>query len=168
MQTLMSTYPRIAGRKNRCAFSAVRGLLAITAVLLPAPSMSSPSEPDHERSKLGPGCTPERPAIAHHAGAVLVNTDQERTLIPRTTRTDWRTSEVGMVVTNAGSVLFQPGVGTPPTGQPLGVLRSVDRGASWDFIALPSGPNILPFVLPFDGNMGIDRRTGRAFSITPG
>jgi hypothetical protein len=115
---------------------------------------------------LGPGCAPERPAQAHRAGGVPAT--GEETLVPCVAPTGWRTSEVGVVVTNSGSVLFQPAMGEPPTGFPLGVLRSDDRGGSWDFIAPPSEPEAPEWNYPFDANLGIDRQSGRVFQITPG
>jgi hypothetical protein len=124
----------------------------------------------HEGAHLGPGCAPDRPAVAHHAGGVIVARlrGKNETLIPCLAPTGYRTGEVGTVVTNAGSVLFNPAVSSPPTGFPLGILRSVDRGASWQFIQPPSGANIPPWTLPIDANLGIDRLTGREFQITPG
>jgi hypothetical protein len=170
MQMITNIHPRPARRTNRCTIWACRMLLAASAALLPSRAMASPPEPGRNKADLGPGCAPERPAIAHYAGGVAAHeTDKARTnLIPCLVPTKWRTSEVGMVVTNRGTVLVQPGVGTPPTGLPLGILRSTDRGANWNFMLLPFGPNAPPFLLPFDGNMGIDRQTGRAFSMTPG
>src|SRR5712691_6094786 len=136
------------------------------AALVAFPSVAKESRDD---VKLGSGCAPDRRAILHRAGGVAVaNERDEAGPIPCLTATRWRTSEVGLAISNAGSILLQPGVGAPPSGQPLVVLRSTDRGATWNPVALPSGPDVPPFVLPFDGNMGVDRQTGRLFSITPG
>jgi hypothetical protein len=119
---------------------------------------------------LGPGCAPDRPAVAHHAGGVLAATPNgEKAPIPCVTNTGSRTSEIGLVVTNAGTVLFQPGVTSPGAkiGAPINVLRSVDQGATWHSVNSSSSTSP-EHTLAFDGNMGIDRQTGRVFVITPG
>jgi hypothetical protein len=154
-------------RRRPLPFTGIAALALAIAALTAAPAFAEGN--DHEGAELDPGCAPDRPAIAHHAGGVIANTDKdEKAPIPCLTPTGYRTAEVGIVVTNAGSVLFHPAVGSPPTGFPLGILRSMNRGASWQFIQPPSGANIPPWTLPIDGNMGIDRRTGRVFQITPG
>src|SRR6266851_5922909 len=116
---------------RRWLISPAGAILAVAAVgLAPARLAAVPGDGD-DGAELGPGCSPERPAIAHHAGGVIVENRRSKNPtppIPCVTPTGWRTSEVGTVVTNSGSVLLQPGVGSPPTGLPIGVLRSVNRG----------------------------------------
>src|ERR1700722_308786 len=79
------------------------------------------------KDDLGPGCAPDRPAVAHRAGGVLLHGDNnESTVIPCSTATGWRTSEPSIVVTNDGTVLFQPTF--TQSGLAIGLIRSVDRG----------------------------------------
>jgi len=66
-------------------------------------------------------------------------------------------------VTKAGSVVLAPAL--PEAGLPIGIIRSTDGGANWTSI-VPNGDG--PVLDAFDGNVGIDRRTGRVFWITPG
>jgi hypothetical protein len=109
---------------------------------------------------LGPGCAADRPAVAHHAGGVAADIPGKGhpAPIPCATNTGFRTSEVSIAVTNRGTVLFQPAF--PETGSPIGVLRSADRGASWDFINPTTSP---PRTVAIDMNMWVDRQTGRVF-----
>jgi hypothetical protein len=110
---------------------------------------------------LGPGCAPDRPAIAHHASGVLANLppgQAKKAPIPCLTNTGWNTQELSIIFTNKGTALVQ--VAYPASGSPLGVLRSVDNGRSWDFINPTVTP---PRVAVEDMNLGIDRDTGRVF-----
>jgi len=150
---------------RRWLISAVGVILAVVAIgLAPARLAAAPGDREHEGAELGPGCAPERPAIGHHAGGVIVDLDNdEKAPIPCATRTGFRTSEVSIVVTNEGSVLFQPAL-PPGTGVPFGLIRSVDQGVNWDFI-LRSAVGPQP-VLAIDQNQWVDRETGRVFWIT--
>ena len=110
---------------------------------------------------LGPGCAPARPAVAHRAGGVIVDDPQGAAPIPCAVSTGFRTGEVSLVVTNEGTILFQPAwsAGTDD-GQPFGVLRSVDQGATWEFI----DPGVeQPRTRENDMWMWADRQTGRVF-----
>jgi hypothetical protein len=110
---------------------------------------------------LGPGCAPNRPAVSHHAVGVSVQAPKgEKAPIPCATATGWRSSEVSIVVTDSGTILFQPAV--PPAGFPIAVLRSADLGETWEHI-LPSQYNDPPRITAVDQNMRIERSTGRAF-----
>jgi hypothetical protein len=73
--------------------------------------------------------------------------------------TGWRTPEVSLVVTNKGTLLFQPAVFEG--GFPIGLIRSADQGRSWTFV-LPSLASP-PLISAVDQNMWFDRDTGRAF-----
>src|SRR5229473_478181 len=131
--------------------------MAIAASLAAAPAVFAAKENEHQMD-LGPGCTPERPAIAHHAGGVIVKADEdERAPIPCATSTGWRTSEISIAITNEGTVLFQPAFFK--AGLPIGLIGSVDRGASWDFI-LRSAVGV-PVTNSIDQNLWVDRDTGR-------
>jgi hypothetical protein len=141
--------------------------MSIATSLAGSATVLASGEGEHERD-LGPGCAPERPAVPHRAGGVRVRVpEHERAPIPCSTNTGFRTSEIGLVVTNSGSIVgFQPALQTD-TGFPIGVLRSINEGASWEFI-LPTSPDNPPRLTAVDQNMTIDRTTGRIFWMSPG
>jgi hypothetical protein len=146
---------------RRWLISAVGMILAFGAVgLAPAGFAAGPGE--QEGGDFGPGCALDRPAIAHHADGVVAQTPpgkEHRAPIPCATTTGFRTSEVSLVVTNEGTLLFQPAF--PEAGFPIGLIRSVDRGVSWDFILRsPVGAQAITAI---DQNLWVDRDTGRAF-----
>ena len=118
------------------------------------------------KAAVGLGCAPDRPAIAHSAGGIKVAPPQgAEAPIPCVVNTGYRTSETALVVTNAGSIIFQPAVKMDPRFT-LGVVRSADQGATWDFIrAADEQP---PRPQATDLNMTIDRTTGRIFWIKIG
>jgi hypothetical protein len=108
---------------------------------------------------LGPGCAPDRPAIAHHAGGKALThppDEAKKAPIPCSTSTGWRTGEISLVVTNLGTLLFQPAI----NNHTIGVIRSTDQGASWTFIN--PGGNPLRNESD-DENIWVDRDTGRIF-----
>jgi hypothetical protein len=70
-----------------------------------------------------------------------------------------------MVVTNDFSLVLQPAFDA--SGQPIGVIRSDDRGASWEFV-LPSDRDDPPREIKVDQDMNIDRTTGRIFWVSSG
>src|SRR5205823_9650694 len=116
---------------------------------------------DNKGEDFGPGCADDRPAIGHYAGGVIANTDKhDKAPIPCTTSTGYRTSEISIVITNEGTVLFQPALATETPGLPIGVLRSTDQGATWNFIDPDGTP---PRTSALDMNMWVDRDTGRVF-----
>ena len=132
--------------------------LSVAATLLGSPGvMSAPSKRDP-----GPGCAPDRPAVAHHAGGAVVQNPKGKAHtppIPCSTKTGFRTSEVSIAVSNAGTVLFQPAL-SDASGFPIGVLGSVDQGGTWNFVA-PTGA--LARTRATDMNISVDRQTGRIF-----
>jgi hypothetical protein len=111
---------------------------------------------------LGSGCALDRPAIAHHADGVVVETSKAKAHapapIPCVTSTGWRTQEISIVISVAETVLFEPALHA--SGVPIGVLRSVNQGESWSFVD-PNVPD--PRVQGGDTNMSVDRDTGRIF-----
>src|SRR2546422_9828507 len=118
-------------------FGVCRLVLAVlvvgAAAIATSQSVRAGGNRESEGGNLGPGCAPERPAIAHHAGGVAVEDrrgEERRAPVPCSTRTGFRTSEVSIAVTNQGTVLVQPAF--PQGGAPIGVLRSVDRGGTWE------------------------------------
>jgi hypothetical protein len=139
----------------------VARFLAVISLLTAPAALAKDNENKHE---LGPGCDSDRPATAHYSGGMVAELPPGQTKkapIPCVTSPGWRTSEPSIVVTNAGSLLFQPTF--PKSGDPIGLIRSVDQGASWDFVNhSPVGP---PVVDAIDQNLWLDRDTGRAFWI---
>jgi hypothetical protein len=135
-----------------------RALLIATALVAATPAAFAG---DKEHHPLGPGCAPDRPAIAHRAGGVAVESPRGKAHappIPCSTPTDFRTPEISIVITNEGTILFQPVY--PQSGLPIGVLRSVDQGATWEFIDPKTNP---PRTSSVDMTMWVDRRSGRVF-----
>src|SRR5215472_7537311 len=140
-----------------CMSKRIYPLTALTIIALAAgPAVLA----DDEREDLGPGCAPDRPAVAHHAGGVIVEPPRGGPrLIPCSTNTGWRTSETGIVVTNRGTVLLQPAV-QGDGGLPIGLLRSSNRGRTWHFV----DPSVTPArTAAIDMNTWVDRQTGRIF-----
>src|SRR5713226_5343185 len=138
--------------------SFTRSLAGTALALAIAAAPAAFAEDSGEGRDLGPGCAPDRPAVPHHAGGVFANPGREKPPLPCVTTTGWRTSEISIAVTNAGTVLFEPAIAA--FGRPVGALRSVDRGASWEFIDPGGDP---PRIGAIDMNISVDRRTGRVF-----
>ena len=163
----LSARASLARRSLICTAGVIVALAAAVALAPASTAAAAPGRGNHQGRGLGPGCAPNRPAVAYYAGgaAAHIRGHNRTKLIPCLTDTGLRTSEVGIVVSNAGSVLLTPGLSASSTGMPFGIARSVDRGASWKLASVPPTP---PWVDAFDGNLGIDRRTGRIFQITPG
>ena len=156
-QPLSSTRPFSVGIS-----AGVFSTICAIVVLFPVSAASSQSE------EFRPGCAPDHPAVVHQPGGIPVDdATHEEVLIPCSNNTGSRSSEIALVVTNAGTLLLMPAV--PATGFPIGVTRSTDDGVSWNFV-LPSNVNNPPRVTPVDNNMHVDRQTGRIFWIvgTPG
>jgi hypothetical protein len=138
--------------------------LAVATLVMAPPAFAK--DKGNDEGALGPGCAPERPAIAHHAGGVVVESPRGKAHtppIPCTSSTGFRTAEISLVVTNDGTLLFQPAFDT--TGAPIGLLRSVNQGENWDFV----NPTVTPPRIPgVDMNLWVDRDTGRAFWSSDG
>ena len=148
--------------RSRAAVYACVGTVALTTA--PARILASPQEQEHEQkgAGLGPGCAPDRPASAHHAGGLSVETPRGNVApIPCLTNTGWRTRETSIAVTNRGTVLVQPAFPPVlPTGSPVGLIRSSDKGLTWEFV----DPHVTPArIAPIDVNSWSDRDTGRIF-----
>src|SRR2546430_6621348 len=139
----------------------LRTLLARAVTIAAVMFASAAPAKDHDKHAFGPGCAPDRPAVAHHAGAAAVEHAQGRAPVACVTATGVPTSEVAIAVSNSGTLLLQPAVETV-TGFPLGVLRSDDQGGSWDFI-LPSNFDNPPRITAVDQDMFVDHDTGRIF-----
>ena len=99
--------------------------------------------------------------MAHYAGGIRAHhVDDEETLVPCSTVTNFRTSEISIAVTTRGAVLFQPAVAGEDTGLPIGLLRSTNEGVDWDFVNPTNTP---PRTSAIDSNFWVDRDTGRIF-----
>ncbi len=153
---------RVAPSERWLILSALAVAFAVAVVLVPVTAASAPDD-------LGPGCAPDRPAIAHHAGGVIVESPKGKAHapapIPCVTSTGWRTSEIALVVTDNGDLVFQPAFDA--NGTPLGAIHSADQGATWTFVQ-PSDPGNPPSFIGLDQNLAVDRAGGRVLWITPG
>jgi hypothetical protein len=109
---------------------------------------------------LGPGCAPDRPAVAHYAEGVVATGRHGHAPIPCMTRTGFPTSEVSIAVTNRAAILFNPVIAADGS---QGLTRSVDGGQSWQFV--PHAANGAPVTVAIDQNLWVDRRSGRAFWV---
>jgi hypothetical protein len=136
-----------------------------TAIAL---TSAAADDPGNGHQNLGPGCAPDRPAVAHRAGGVIAvdpsGKNHDPAPIPCYTKTGWRTSEIGFVVANNGNLVLQP-VFDGDEG-PIGAITSTNQGITWEFVR-PTMPDDPPRKDGFDENLGIDRKTGRIFWITP-
>jgi hypothetical protein len=138
-------------------------LTAMIAIAIAAPFIRDAfANEEHEhRHRLGPGCAPDRPAIAHHAGGIVVHDRRGEAPIPCSTPTGFPTTEVSIVVTREGTVVFQPAI--DQSGLPIGGVRSVDRGANWEFIDPDGDPPRSGSSGSIDMNLSVDQDTGRLF-----
>jgi hypothetical protein len=98
----------------RISLTVAVAAMAFAALAAVPEAFAKDNDKDQKGAELGPGCAPDRPAIAHHAGGILAGTDKvEEAPIPCTTATGFRTNEVSVVITNEGSALFQPAFPAP-------------------------------------------------------
>src|SRR5712664_1595164 len=123
------------GNWNRAADCALTLLFA--AMALAIPSWADPSSHASAGASRN-GCDGGRPAVAHRAGgAPATNSDHGRKApVACSTPTGWRTSEIGIAVTKAGTVVLAPAF--PEAGLPIGIIRSSDKGARRSSV-VPSG-----------------------------
>ncbi len=144
---------------RRWLISAVSIILAMAlAGLAPAQLVAAPI-PQEQGAGMGPGCAPERTAIAHGVGGVKVDAPGGMEApIACVTKTGLLTGEVSVVVTKAGTILFRPAWSDGLSGPPVGLIRTTDRGANWD---TPNSPYN-------DTNMWADQDTGRVFWMSCG
>src|SRR5437016_1758856 len=69
--------------------------LAVVTLVMAPPAFAK--DKGNDEGALGPGCAPERPAIAHHAGGVVVESPRGKAHtppIPCTSSTGFRTAEI--------------------------------------------------------------------------
>jgi len=149
---------QVESTKNWLISAAIMTIVMVLAGSTPARLIAAPA-PQTGGTGLGPDCSPDRPAIAHHADGVKVDAPRGADApIPCTNKTGLLTGEVSVVVTKAGTVLFRPAWSPALPGPPVGVLRTSNAGADW------TTPNN-----PFnDTNMWADLQTGRVFWMSCG
>lgn len=143
-------------RKRR--FASI-GIVLALGVLGFAPALVGSASAARNGS-LGPGCAPDRPAVAHYAQGVIATGRHRHAPIPCMTRTGFPTSEVSIAVTNRAAILFNPVIAADGS---QGLTRSVDGGESWQFV--PHAANGAPVTVAIDQNLWVDRRSGRAFWV---
>src|ERR1700674_3614883 len=134
-------------------------VLAVAALAAAPAAFAQEGEP--KGVELGPGCAPDRPAIAHHAGGIAVERHGDRdhsVPIPCSKNTGWRTGQLSIAVSNRGTVLLQSVL--PSSGLPIGLLRSDRDHDSWEFVNSTVAPSRME---RNDQNLWVDRDTGRIF-----
>lgn len=151
--------------------TALVGALAVaTALAVPALATQHPTT-----TSSGPGCRPNDPAVAHHAGGQLLVPQPTSRPVPCGVFTGFGGSETRIQVTNDGTVVYEPAVLTPglagtgfvpgapgprPQTQlsPAGLATSRNNGGQWKFVE-PAG---VTWVAQ-DDQIYVDRTTGRLF-----
>lgn len=135
---------------------------AVAAVTILSTQASAAPVRAMEKANLAPACSPDRPAVAHRDGGVRVTDEPTTPPIPCLVATGFRSSEVALVETMSGALLFQPAI--YDNGSPIGVIRSVDGGTSWTATASSVVGNA-PRVTPVDHDMTVDPQTGRVYWV---
>ena len=152
--------------RQKTKYGLLSALIGTAVVALVGADLAFGASNSHE-SENAFGCAPDRVAVAHYQGGVVVANlppgEAREAPVPCSAATGWRTGEMGIAVTSTGTVVISPTF--PESGAPIGLIRSTDNGASWQSIVPVETP---PRTHPLDSNLGIDRKTGRIFYITPG
>ena len=144
--------------KGRLRWGALVVVLACSFVVSgTAPSNGAPALP-------GPGCAPDRPAIAHRPGGPALVPQPPRAPIPCGVLTGYGGKEARIAVNRAGVVFFNPAVkDAGPTScagrcAEAGLAISTDYGATWSFAPSPTGSRV-------DNGLWADPDTNRVFWI---
>jgi hypothetical protein len=139
------------------------GLFVLTALLVLPPAALG-----HPRHK-GPGCDPQRRAVAHYAGGVRVPGRHEAGApVPCMTFVGTTSEAADVGVTRRGSVFYAPlleNSSPPPQNTlqgPEWVVRSRDGGAHWTKLD-SGGPRTAGLVPPW---MSVDPQTSRIWFTT--
>ena len=119
--------------------------IAFLAALAVAPASAAVTS-------LGPGCAPERAAIAHHPGGPAVSPQPPGAPIPCGVLTGFGGAEARVAVTRSGALVFDPAVQDPGPSNcvgrclhaGLGVTK--DAGATWSFTESPTGSRVDNFL----------------------
>jgi hypothetical protein len=150
-------------------------MFAALVVFAPMAQSKAPS-PYAWASRL-PGCHTSHPAVAHYGNRKLLRPQPKNGPVPCGVLTGWPSVETRLVVTNRGTVIYEPALhgGTDPSvaggcGSSPGVCsgnfvaRSTDNGAHWaDAQATSPFPESKALQADVDNNMYVDPRTGRIF-----
>ena len=152
--------------RQRTKYGLLSALIGTAVVALVGADLAFGASNSHE-SENAFGCAPDRVAVAHYQGGVVVASpppgEAKKAPVPCSAATGWRTNEMGIAVTSTGTVVISPTF--PESGTPIGLIRSTDNGASWQSIVPVETP---PRTDQFDSSLGIDSKTGRMFYVTPG
>lgn len=111
----------------------------------------------------GPGCDPSRPAVAHHAGGVVLAPQPADGPVPCGVSTGFPGGETRIETGTCGAILYAPAghMGDEPQTTMRsrgGMAISEDHGASWELS--------LPFGMTWHHNdleTFVDRDTGKLF-----
>jgi hypothetical protein len=60
----------------RISLTVAVAAMAFAALAAVPEAFAKDNDKDQKGAELGPGCAPDRPAIAHHAGGILAGTDK--------------------------------------------------------------------------------------------
>lgn len=122
-------------------FSTVRAM--VVAFVLVSGALVAAGTPASGAPGFPAGCDPSRTAVMHHAdGAGLGNSG----FVPCLTTAFYGFGEANPVVTSSGAVMYggawDPERGNNQIGFEVSgnIARTVDGGATWDFLALPPSP----------------------------
>ena len=157
----------VARRRLRRILAGSVALVAVTAALTAAPSRADGGGANWASGL--PGCAPDRPAVAHHAGQDVLAPQPDDGPVPCGVLTGWPAAESRIEVTDKNTLIFNPakmdvvpGVG----GLGEGLARSFDDGASWDAVKVPvfPGSDAYPLQSSGDNNIYVDHQTGRLFA----
>ncbi len=158
----------------------IRAALAVSVVgfvALIGPAAAGQAAP-------GPGCAPNRKAVAHYPRGVIARHVSSAAPIPCGMQTGYAGGESAIAVTNTGAVFYAPAVqqfaGIQAQyflGGNSGFARTTNAGRSWTFV-LPISPNLAVPANPIgkpgypawdqiDDKFYVDRGTGRLFWTDP-
>jgi hypothetical protein len=124
----------------------VPAAFASLAVLAPVPGAAA-------APAGAPGCAPELPVVAHHAGGALVPASLSTACV---TETGMASSESTIGVTRRGTIVYSPAISENS------VARSLDGGATWS-ATYPPDEQYTALWNTDDPYLTVDRRTGRIF-----
>jgi hypothetical protein len=116
----------------------------------------------------GPGCSPNRPAVAHFGGGIRAPGRRHSAPVPCATFVGTTSEAASVGVTRRGSVFYAPlleNTSPPPQNTVQGpewVVRSRNLGRSWTRLG-SGGPRTAGLVPPW---MSIDRQTSRIWFTT--
>ena len=119
-------------------------------------SFCSPALAAGRSSVTGPGCNPQLPVVAHHAGGKPVALGRAALPVACANDTGYTTSESTLAVTNTGAIFYSP------ANTENSVVVSQDQGATWK-LSYPPDEQYTSLWNTDDPFLTVDRRTGRIF-----